>query len=425
MTTKKYSLRKVKVGVASVLVGFGIATTGAAVANAADEVKPDKKLVEVKPVNLEDVKKEAAANLEATYKKTLENLEATYKKALESREPQLSHEEIAKVKKEKEKVIAKLKEEVENTKLALSEGIDAGLSAEDVLAELDVKPNKADKDGKYPAPKGEELKRDKDGNIVDSVAVNGGIPEDVKAIINKELEKEAELKALTPTPKEAEYLTQWVSENGDVLLEEEKENADQNFLGHHDGILNDGFVFVKKEVDGNITKYIYKDPTIKYETQWVDEDGEILFVAEGVKEQNYDNYHSILEEHGYILLGSDTIGTDEKTTVTGYVYKKGPNYKKITSYVPTTAPVVEELPEFTGGVNGAEPAVLEKPEFKVEKTNEGRFVVEEGKAKTDEAKAETKEGSLPNTGMTTSSTAALGLGLIALVALAVRRKLNN
>ena len=416
MTTKKYSLRKVKVGVASVLVGFGIATTGAAIANAAD--------VEVKPVNLEDVKKEAAANLDTAYKKQLENLEAAYKKQLESTDPQLSPEEIEKVKKEKEKVIAKLKEEVETTKLALSEGIDAGLSAEDVLAELDVKPNKADKDGKYPAPKGEELKRDKDGNIVDSVAVNGGIPEDVKAIINKELEKEAELKALTPTPKEAEYLTQWVSENGDVLLEEEKENADQNFLGHHDGILNDGFVFVKKEVDGNITKYIYKDPTIKYETQWVDEDGEILFVAEGVKEQNYDNYHSILEEHGYILLGSDTIGTDEKTTVTGYVYKKGPNYKKITSYVPTTAPVADALPEFKGGVNGAEPAVLEKPKF-TEKTNEGKFVVEEGKSEEAKAKteAEAKEGKLPNTGLNSTSTTVAGLGLIALVGLAVRRKL--
>ena len=42
-----------------------------------------------------------------------------------------------------------------------------------------------------------------------------------------------------------------------------------------------------------------------------------------------------------------------------------------------------------------------------------------------EAKDEAKEGSLPNTGMTTSSTAALGLSLIALVGLAVRRKLNN
>ena len=40
-------------------------------------------------------------------------------------------------------------------------------------------------------------------------------------------------------------------------------------------------------------------------------------------------------------------------------------------------------------------------------------------------KTEAKEGSLPNTGMTTSSTVALGLSLIALVGLAVRRKLNN
>ena len=38
MTTKrKYSLRKFKIGVASVLVGIGVATTGAAVAHAGDE----------------------------------------------------------------------------------------------------------------------------------------------------------------------------------------------------------------------------------------------------------------------------------------------------------------------------------------------------------------------------------------------------
>ena len=40
-------------------------------------------------------------------------------------------------------------------------------------------------------------------------------------------------------------------------------------------------------------------------------------------------------------------------------------------------------------------------------------------------KTEAKEVTLPNTGMTTSSTVALGLSLIALVGLAVRRKLNN
>ena len=35
-TERKYSLRKFKVGVASVLVGIGVATTGAAVAHASD-----------------------------------------------------------------------------------------------------------------------------------------------------------------------------------------------------------------------------------------------------------------------------------------------------------------------------------------------------------------------------------------------------
>ena len=37
---RKYSLRKFKVGVASVLVGLGVATTGAAVAHAAETTKP-------------------------------------------------------------------------------------------------------------------------------------------------------------------------------------------------------------------------------------------------------------------------------------------------------------------------------------------------------------------------------------------------
>ena len=394
--TKKYSLRKVKVGVASVLVGFGVATTGAAIANAAD--------VEVKPVNLEDVKKEAAANLDTAYKKQLENLEAAYKKQLESTDPQLSPEEIEKVKKEKEKVIAKLKEEVETTKLALSEGIDAGLSAEDVLAELDVKPNKADKDGKYPAPTNTLTSEDK--AKLDEVEI-----------------RTREDEALNKVKPNHSELTQWVTEDGEFLLGENVADADQNLFEHHDNLLKEGYVFVKKEVDGKVTKYVYTT-AVTEKTQWLDEDGDVLFEADGEKEAEFNNNHDILVAHGYIFLGSDKVVEDEKTNVTGYVYKKGPNYKKITSYVPTTAPVADALPEFKGGVNGAEPAVLEKPEF-TEKTNEGRFVVEEGKAKADEAKAqEAKEGTtLPNTGLNSTSTTVAGLGLIALVGLAVRRKL--
>ena len=130
-------------------------------------------------------------------------------------------------------------------------------------------------------------------------------------------------------------------------------------------------------------------------------------------EKNVDVYH--IKDNGELKL-------IDSTTKDGVVTFEIDHFSKFAIVSNTNKPAINEVPEFNGGVNGIEPAVLEKPEFKVEKTNEGKFVVEEGKT---EAKDEAKEGSLPNTGMTTSSTAALGLSLIALVGLAVRRKLNN
>lgn len=387
MTTKKYSLRKVKVGVASVLVGFGVATTGAVVANAAD-AQPNTAAAGT--VTKEDV---------AEY---FTNLEADAEKAINTND-KITDKDAAL--KEAKDVIGKE---------ALLAAIDAGeITPDEVLKDL-AESSKTDNGETAPDKKPQVVKDAK--------------PAD------KELSKEDEAKL-----KEA-HVTQWVTEDGDVLLEEQVE-ADQNFLGsnlnkdgsgYHEALLADGFEFVRKEVvDNHLTRYIYKNPSVKHITQWVDADGDILFESEGDIDKNYDEYHSILTKHGYELLGEDdssyTVGEGEKmieVKVTGYVYKKGPNYKKITSYVPTTAPVADALPEFKGGVNGAEPAVLEKPEF-TEKTNEGRFVVEEGKAKADEAKAqEAKEGTtLPNTGLNSTSTTVAGLGLIALVGLAVRRKL--
>ena len=130
-------------------------------------------------------------------------------------------------------------------------------------------------------------------------------------------------------------------------------------------------------------------------------------------EKDVDVYH--IKDNGELELINSTI-KDGKVTF------EIDHFSKFAIVSNTNKPAVNKVPEFNGGVNGTEPAVLEKPEFKVEKTNEGKFVVEEGKT---EAKDEAKEGSLPNTGMTTSSTAALGLSLIALIGLAVRRKLNN
>lgn len=93
-----------------------------------------------------------------------------------------------------------------------------------------------------------------------------------------------------------------------------------------------------------------------------------------------------------------------------------------------------ELEEALAILAANKPAVNEVPEFDLSKlpqpgvpapgVTDGNSFGPKTEAK-EEAKAETKEGTLPNTGMTTSSTVALGLSLIALVGLAVRRKLNN
>ena len=91
---------------------------------------------------------------------------------------------------------------------------------------------------------------------------------------------------------------------------------------------------------------------------------------------------------------------------------------------------IDHFSKFAIVSNTNKPAVNEVPEYDLPKLPQPGVPtpgVADGNSfgpKT-EAKDEAKEGSLPNTGMTTSSTTALGLSLIALVGLAVRRKLNN
>ena len=91
---------------------------------------------------------------------------------------------------------------------------------------------------------------------------------------------------------------------------------------------------------------------------------------------------------------------------------------------------IDHFSKFAIVSNTNKPAINEVPEYDLSKLPQSDVPtpgVADGNSfgpKT-EAKDEAKEGSLPNTGMTTSSTAALGLSLIALVGLAVRRKLNN
>lgn len=94
--------------------------------------------------------------------------------------------------------------------------------------------------------------------------------------------------------------------------------------------------------------------------------------------------------------------------------------------------VQPELPEFKGGVNAVAPAVNEVPAFDLSKlgtvqpSTPGVDFGQKAPKVKEQAKVEAKNvKSLPNTGMNSSSTAALGLSLIGLIGLAVRRKLSK
>ena len=156
MTTKKYSLRKVKVGVASVLVGFGIATTGAAVANAADEITkldantPALTSEEIDALNnsLDQAAKdreETAKNLEKETNEAAAQKEflANYDKALTASVSELEKAGTTSPEEAKAKadVIAKLKEEAAAKREAFVDGFKSGLTAEDANKLIDEENN--------------------------------------------------------------------------------------------------------------------------------------------------------------------------------------------------------------------------------------------------------------------------------------------
>ena len=480
MTTKKYSLRKVKVGVASVLVGFGIATTGAVVAHAEDAAPA--------PATVDKAKEEAAQkDFLANYDKALADSVAKLEKG-ETTSPEEA--------KQKADLIAKLKEVAAANKAEIEEAFKNGATAADAekfLAEAEKTPKEAGKDVEAKKLTADETKKldeaDKEAKEYEANAPESEKLQDKADVLNlkiEDLKKRAEedTKAAADKAKKLEEakkdnntaeVEKLEAEIQELLSSAEAKKLEVNeLIEEYNETLSD-----LEEADRSETSEAALD---KLEEERTNLEYEIFKLEEKVKTatgEELENLKSELSEKRIKLVEltatvertSDDFEVEDLQNKVANLERKlskrqdklkelkanGADEDEIAELedeiqaleadldeleadleklleglepedeVSTTAipPVAEELPEFTGGVNGAEPAVLEKPEFKVEKTNEGRFVVEEGKAKTDEAKAETKEGSLPNTGMTTSSTAALGLGLIALVALAVRRKLNN
>ena len=482
MTTKKYSLRKVKVGVASVLVGFGIATTGAVVAHAQDATPAPA------PTSADKAKEEAAqkdflANFDKALDLTVKELE---------KGKTTSPEEA----KQKADLIAKLKEEAAANKAEIEEAFKNGATAADAekfLAESEKTPEAAGKDVEAKKLTADEEKKldeaDKEAKEYEANAPESEKLQDKIDVLNlkiEDLKKRAEedTKAAADKAKELEEakknnntaeVEKLEAEIQELLSSAEAKKLEVNeLIEEYNETLSD-----LEEADRSETSEAALD---KLEEERTNLEYEIFKLEEKVKTatgEELKNLKSELSEKRIKLVEltatvertSDDFEVEDLQNKVANLEKKlskkqdklkelkanGADADEIAELeeeiqaleadldeleadleklleglepedeVSTTAipPVAEELPEFTGGVNGAEPAVLEKPEFKVEKTNEGKFVVEEGKAEEAKTEAEAKEGSLPNTGMTTSSTTALGLSLIALVALAVRRKLNN
>ena len=487
MTTKKYSLRKVKVGVASVLVGFGIATTGAVVAHAEDATPAPA------PASVDKAKEEAAQkDFLANFDKALDLTVKELEKADTNNDPVLE--------KTKKENIAKLKEVAAANRAEIEEAFKNGATAADAekfLAESEKTPEAAGKDVEAKKLTADETKKldeakkeaeEYENNAPESEKLQDKIDvlnlkiedlkkraeEDTKAAADKakELEEakknnntaevkklEAEIQELLSSAEAKKLeVNELIEEYNETLsdleeadrsetseaaldkLEEERTNLEYEIFKLEEKIktaTGEELKNLKSELSEKRIKLVELTATVErtsddfevedLQNKVANLERKLSKRQDKLKElkangADADEIAELEEEIQDLEADLDELEADLEKLLEGLE----PEDEVSTTAIP---PVAEELPEFTGGVNGAEPAVLEKPEFKFEKTNEGRnegkFVVEEGKAEEAKTEAEAKEGSLPNTGMTTSSTAALGLSLIALVALAVRRKLNN
>lgn len=126
--------------------------------------------------------------------------------------------------------------------------------------------------------------------------------------------------------------TEWVLETSDgstVAMVVDREKVDRTFSNYDDAMKTDGFTFKRTVTDGTVTRHIYTTTakTIE-ETEWVDEDGNILFEAkDGLKDENYNSYNDILVKRGYKLI--DILDDDRffdhdsySKVVRGFLYKK-------------------------------------------------------------------------------------------------------
>lgn len=453
MTTKKYSLRKVKVGVASVLVGLGVATTGAVVAHAEgpatpaattpaegpaaaaapEEETPVEKLQPNTPAltseeidalnnSLDEAKRdlkkeeaEAKKQLLADYDKSLEDLV----KDVENFKPTTPEEEKA-----QKESIAKLRAAAAESKAEIEELFKAGLTAEEA--------EKALKEA---------------GKPVTNVFTEDTLPADVLTKIQDAEDAAKEEEALLPTSVKKQELLDELEKQIDRdkkqvegILEEAQEKATTvNLLTKE---LEEATAQLKavealKDVEPGAAAKINSLKTKVAELEAKLESATNAYnahseKAKAVLESLKNEINELTDEYNYALgeyhLAKVAELTDQIATLEENI--KNATDKDLKAILEKDladlkADLAKATKEMEDVLNVIDPLVLP------EKQNPGlgsvtpRDVFGQKPEVKEEAKTETKKGSLPNTGMNSTSTAALGLSLIALVGLAVRRKLNN
>ena len=442
MTTKKYSLRKVKVGVASVLVGFGIATTGAAVANAADEITkldantPALTSEEIDALNnsLDQAAKdreETAKNLEKETNEAAAQKEflANYDKALTASVSELEKAGTTSPEEAKADVIAKLKEEAAAKREAFVDGFKSGLTAEDANKLIDEENNPQSttpvspenrtftKDELKKLKEAENTAKEEEALLPTSVKKQDLLDELEKQIDRDKKQVERILEEAQEKAKTVDLLTEELEESTSQLkaveslkdtdpvaaakintlkakvaqLESKLETATNDYNAHSEkskAVLES----LKNEINELTDDYNYA--LGEYHLYKVEElKEEIATLEENIKNATDKDLKAILEKDL----------ADKKAELT----KAEKEMEDVLNVIDPLVLPADETPapgHVTAPSNGND--FGQKPEVK------------------EEAKAEGKaEGSLPNTGLNSTSTTVAGLGLIALVGLAVRRKL--
>ena len=450
MTTKKYSLRKVKVGVASVLVGFGVATTGAVVANAADDAiakldanTPALTSKEIDALNnsLDEAAKdreETAKNLEKETNEAAAQKEflANYDKALTDSVAELEKAGTTSPEEAKAKadVIAKLKEEAAAKREAFVDGFKSGLTVEDANKLIDEENNP--QPAALVSPENRELTTDEYDKLMDAYDT----AKEEEALLPTSVKKEDLLdeleKQIDRDKKQVERILEEAQEKAKTvnLLTEELEESTSQLKAVE--ALKDADPAAAAKINTLKAKVAQLESELETATNDYNASKAVLESLKNEINELTDDYNYTLGEYHLYKVEElkeeiatleenikNTTDKDLKAILEKDLADKKAELEKAEKEMEDVLNVIDPLvlPEDQQPAPTPAPTPTPTPVPGLGSVTGGNDFGQ----KAPEVKEEVKEASasLPNTGLNSTSTTVAGLGLIALVGLAVRRKL--